>query len=191
VEKQRLQFLRRKQWLYMNFMYLFYILIIGLLILFQAPGWLIYIVIAMLFLSSAVGMLFFRQNHPLLHLFPEMRELARYEQAKLGEAWRRYHMANLLLQLVLGLYSLSQAWVKSHQASFLAGIPLWYLLITAIILVYLGNLNLRFHIRRFDQKPKEELVAFAKDQSLFLTIFVGVMVFFIIGGYFVIYVVFG
>lgn len=191
MDQVRLTEFRKKQWLYTNIIYLLYLCIICFFIMIKVSGWVVYVFVGMIFFISAVAGFFFKIGNPILLLFPGMRDISNYERGKLGEAWRQYHLVTLLLQLLLALFSFSQAWVKGQQVGFLQGIPLWYWIVAVLLLVYMGNLNLRFHIRRFDQKSNAQLVEFAKDQSLFTLILIGVMAFFTLVGFFLVYVVFG
>lgn len=189
MEKQQLQELRKKQMVYTNLIYLLYMFIIVILILVQASSMVVYSILGVIFLISPISLFISQRPNPILQFFPGMRELLEYEREKLGAIRRKYFLAGAVLQLLLSGFCFFQAMIRG-SVSFIEGIPWWYLLVAAIVLIYIGNLNLRFHIRRFDQKDAQALSLYANDQALFTFIFAAVFLVFVVVGAFLVFVVF-
>lgn len=189
MEKQQLKKLRKKQMIYTNLIYLLYMFIIVILIFIQASAMIVYSILGVIFLISPVSLFFNKRPNPILQIFPGMKKLIDYERQKLGEISRKYFMAGAVLQILLSGFCFFQAMIRG-SVSFIEGIPWWYLLMAAILLIYIGNLNLRFHIRRFDQKDAQALSVYAKDQALFTFVFAAVFLVFVIIGAFLVLVVF-
>lgn len=173
--------LQKKRVLYTNIIYIIYLIIVLFLVLLQASALVVYSLLGMIFLLSPLGLWFMKSPNPLLLLFPGMNVLLKEERGRLGEVGRTYYLAGTILQLLLSGFCFFQGFVRG-SISFLEGIPWWYLLVVAVLLIYIGNLDLRFHIRRLEQKNKEELIAYAKDRALFSMVFGGVLLFFIVAG---------
>lgn len=189
MENDRRIFLRKKQLIYTNIIYLSYVFLILILLLFQASALLVYSVLGVIFLISPIGLLLTKRPNPLLRLFPDMNELIDYEQKKLGEIGRKYFMAGMIMQILLSGFCFFQAFIRGN-VPFIEGIPWWYILVATLLLIYIGNLNLRFHVRRFDQKNTKELSVYAKDQTLFTLVFAGVFAFFVLIGALLVFVIF-
>lgn len=181
MEEQLQKQLLRKQVLYTNIIYLFYLLVVLILIFVQASSVVVYSILGIVFLLSPVSIWFTKKPNPLLQLFPGMSALMNDERQRLGKVGRTYYLSGALLQLALSGFCFFQAFIRG-EIPFTEGIPWWYVLVAALILFYLGNVSLRFHQKRLAQKSQEELVRYAKDQTLFSLIFLGVFLFFVIAG---------
>lgn len=189
MEKNQLTNLRKKQIIYTNLIYFGYFLLVVVLLLAQASAFIVYSVLGVIFLLSPISLWLTKRPNPLLLLFPQMKDLIDYEREKLGEVSRRYFISGMILQLILSGFCFFQAIIRGNVL-FIEGIPWWYLLIVFLLLTYIGNLNLRFHIRRFDQKNTKELSVYAKDQTLFTLVFAVVFIVFAVIGSFLVLVVF-
>jgi Ca2+/Na+ antiporter len=176
MEESRLRTLRQKQFLFTNVLYLAYILLVAGLIVSGASAFIIYSVLGTVFLISPLAIQVMKKPNPFLLLFPEMKELYEYEKEKLGSSWRSYHTANFFLQIALSIFFFIQAIFHDSSAPFMEGIPLWYFIVIPLILLYIGNMNLRFHIRRIDTKSPEQLKVYAYEKMLFSIVFASVAV---------------
>jgi Ca2+/Na+ antiporter len=174
MEANRLQALRKKQRLYLNIELVAYILIFGILILAGTAAVLIYLGLGFLFFLSSIRLQWMKHAHPRLLLFPSMKELDQYESRKLGESWRKYHISQFILQMVLSLFFFVQAFVREGNVPFIEAVPFWYLAVMVLVLLWIGNVNLRLHVRRIDQKTAEQLKAYANDKMLFSIVFASV-----------------
>jgi Ca2+/Na+ antiporter len=174
MEANRLQALRKKQRLYLNIELVAYILIFGILILAGTAAVLIYLGLGFLFFLSSIRLQWMKHAHPRLLLFPGMKELDQYESRKLGESWRKYHISQFILQMVLSLFFFVQAFVREGNVPFIEAVPFWYLAVMVLVLLWIGNVNLRLHVRRIDQKTAEQLKAYANDKMLFSIVFASV-----------------
>ncbi|SHE65545.1 hypothetical protein SAMN05444392_102244 [Seinonella peptonophila] len=190
MKKDDLQRLRKQQWFYINGLYLFYIVILCLLLAFQASAFIVYTLIGIVFLLQSMPTLIFATGNPLLAIFPPMRTIWQYEREKLGVVWRRYYLSQSLLQILVALFAFVQAWLRWGQATFLEGVPIWYIVIAVIVLIYIGNLNQHLHIRRFDQMEQAKLIELAKDRSLFTMILAAIFLVFLVVGTILVGVVF-
>ncbi len=173
--------LQKKQMLYTNMIYLICVLIVFLLVLFQASSGVVYSTLGIIFLLSPISLWFTQHPNPLLFLFPDMKSLIHDEKERLGEVRRIYYTSGALLQLALSGFCFVQALIRG-STPFIQGIPWWYLVVAVLALFYIGNLNLRFHHRRLAQKSQQELTVYAKDRALFSIVFASVFLFFVVVG---------
>lgn len=181
MEKTLRRRLQKKQALYTNIIYLIYILIVLLFILSRASAFVVYSILGIIFLLSPISLWLTQHPNPLLLLFPGMKPLIDDEKERLGDVGRTYYLSGALLQLALSGFCFVQAFLRG-TAPFIEGIPWWYWFAAALALFYIGNLNLRFHHRRLDQKSQEELAVYAKDRALFSVVFASVFLFFVVVG---------
>ncbi|TCS94788.1 hypothetical protein [Hazenella coriacea] len=182
MEESRLATLRKKQILYSNILYIAYMGIIAGLIISQLSAPVLYGVLGGFFILLPLLLYFIKVNNPPLLLFPQMKEIFQYEKEKLGENWRRYYTSGFLMQAALGIFFIVQAFFRAGDGAFIEGIPMWYFIATPIVMLVVGNVNLRFHIRRMDGKSVEQLKEYAYDKMLFSTVFFSVALVFILVG---------
>lgn len=178
----RLQGLRKQQVIYSNLLWVVYLAIPLSLAIWGATAPVVYSVLGVLMLVSPFWLLVLKRPNPLLLLFPGMKELARYEEEKLGEHWRRYNLSGLFLSIALSIFFFVQAVMRNGNDPFIVGIPFWYLLAVPVLVLWVANINLRFHSRRIDQKTTEQLQAYADDRILLSIIFASVLSVFAVVG---------
>ncbi|SFJ09948.1 hypothetical protein [Thermoflavimicrobium dichotomicum] len=176
MEANRLKELRKKQWIYQNVIFLVYTVLFFGLLLSQASSLAVFLVLGGSLILSSVIVFLTKRPHFLLTIFPQMKELVKYEREKLGEAWFKYYLSNMILPVVVGLVLFIQIFFRANsQTPLISGIPIWYFIVAWAILILAGNLNLRFHIRRMDQQTAEELRAFAHEKMVFSILFSSVV----------------
>ncbi|MBA4493107.1 hypothetical protein ACFO25_07500 [Paenactinomyces guangxiensis] len=176
MEESRLRTLRRKQLLYTNLLFLVNLLIVFALIAFQAAAPVVYTVLGLIFLIPPLSLQIMKRPNPLLFYLPGMKELFQYEMDKLGSNWRRYYTSSSILLVALSVFFFVQAVMQDGNKLFMEGMPVWYLVVIPLALIYIGNMNLRFHARRLDEKTPEQLKAYAYDKMLFSLVFASVSV---------------
>lgn len=182
IEESRLATLRKKQIVYSNILYITYMVIIFGLISVRLSAPVLYGILGGFFVIVPIILYFIKINNPLILLFPQMKEIFQYEKEKLGENWRRYYTSGFLMQVALGIFFIVQAFFRAGDGAFIDGIPMWYFIVTPIVMLVIGNVNLRFHIRRMDGKTVEQLKDYAYDKMLFSTVFFSVALVFILVG---------
>ena len=138
MDKERVQRLRRKQRIGLN---LFYLVIsgfvIGLILFLNATRGDIYELLGVSFLAVVVGQ-WLNKTSSILSL-SNMKELDAWEREKLGENWFKYYFPGILLRIILAIYFFMQAGLYSGKTPFRSEIPLWYLIVIPLILIFIGN----------------------------------------------------
>lgn len=175
MQMQKLQELRKRQWIYTNVVFVILLALFYLLIFFNLSSRVVYILLGIAFLIVPINSWLFKRPQPWMTLFPEMKELVQYEKEKLQDSWRQYYTASSILFLVFSIFFFIQAIFRSGHLPFIEGIPFWYFIVVPIILILIGNINFRIHIRRIDTKTPEQLKVFAYDRMLFSTVFASVV----------------
>lgn len=171
MEKAHLHALRKKQLLLTNLIFLFYAIIVFAVIFSKATGLVVYLVLAVIFLISPLGLLLFRTPQPLYLLFPGMKELQTYEQTKLKDAWFSYQLTSSILQIAASIFFLIQALIRNPKLPFIEGIPYWVIFAIFVVLLWIGNGNQLFHARRIDHKTYEQLKVYTEDRRTFAIVF--------------------
>lgn len=174
MEMQKLQELRKRQWGYTNLVFIILLALFYLLIYLELSSRAVYFLLGIAFLLVPINSWIFKRPQPWLTLFPGMKELVQYEKEKLQDSWRHYYTASAILFSVFSIFFFVQALFRSDRP-FMEGIPFWYLIVVPVILLLIGNLNIRFHIRRMDNKTPEQLKVFAYERMLFTTVFASVV----------------
>ncbi len=173
MEKNKIQHLRNKQYIYFNTILLIYTGVFCSLFALQWSAMAVYAILGVFCWLIAFGSYWTKSLNPVLLLFPDMNLLNQYERRKLGESWRKYHFSSIMLLFVLGLFVFEQAWFRGNSP-FLEGMPAWYVIVIIAAVFLLCNLSLFIHIRRFDRLSPEALQAYANERSLFAIIFASV-----------------
>jgi hypothetical protein len=171
MDEIQLKNLRKKQWIYSNVIFLFYALIAYSVIFSGMTGFLVYLVLAGIFLISPIGFFLFRTPQPLFLFFPGMKELQAYEKEKLKDAWFTYHITFAILQVAATIFFIIQAFIRKPQVAFIEGIPYWLIFAISLVLLWLGNTNQIFHAKRMDTKTYEQLKVYAEDRRTFAMVF--------------------
>src|SRR4051812_43433035 len=107
--------LRKKQLIYMNLVFFLYGIIAYGVIFTGSTGFVVYLVLAGIFLLSPVSFFLFRTPQPLLVLFPRMKELQVYEKEKLKDAWFSYYVTNAILQAAASIFFIIQAFIRNPE----------------------------------------------------------------------------
>lgn len=155
----------------MNLIFLLYGIIAYGVIFAGSTGFVVYLVLAGIFLISPVGFFLFRTSQPLLVLFPGMKELQVYEKEKLKDAWFSYYVTNAILQVAASIFFIIQAFIRNPKLAFIQGIPVWLIFAISAILLWIGNGNQLFHAKRMDSKTYEQLKSYAQDRRTFALVF--------------------
>jgi hypothetical protein len=155
--------------------------VIGLILFLNATRGDIYELLGVSFLAVVVGQ-WLNKTSSILSL-SNMKELDAWEREKLGENWFKYYFPGILLRIILAIYFFMQAGLYSGKTPFRSEIPLWYLIVIPLILIFIGNLNMTFHARRIDTKTKDELKQYTQEKMLFTKIFAAVVSVFILIGF--------
>lgn len=171
MEQAQQKKLRKKQLIYMNLIFLLYGIIAYGVIFAGSTGFVVYLVLAGIFLISPVGFFLFRTSQPLLVLFPGMKELQVYEKEKLKDAWFSYYVTNAILQVAASIFFIIQAFIRNPKLAFIQGIPVWLIFAISAILLWIGNGNQLFHAKRMDSKTYEQLKSYAQDRRTFALVF--------------------
>lgn len=171
MEQAQQKKLRKKQLIYMNLIFLLYGIIAYGVIFTGSTGFVVYLVLAGIFLISPVGFFLFRTPQPLLVLFPGMKELQIYEKEKLKDAWFSYYVTNAILQVAASIFFIIQAFIRNPKLAFIQGIPVWLIFAISAILLWIGNGNQLFHAKRMDTKTYKQLKSYAQDRRTFALVF--------------------
>lgn len=171
MEQVQQKELRKKQLIYTNLIFLLYGVIAYGVIFTGSTGFVVYLVLAGIFLLSPVSFFLFRTPQPLLVLFPRMKELQVYEKEKLKDAWFSYYVTNAILQAAASIFFIIQAFIRNPKLAFIEGIPVWLIFAISAILLWIGNGNQLFHAKRMDTKTYEQLKSYAEDRRTFALVF--------------------
>ncbi|RAL25828.1 hypothetical protein [Thermoflavimicrobium daqui] len=171
MEASLLKELRKKQWIYQNIIFLVYTILFLVLVFSGVSSLIVFLVLGGFLILSAVIRYFTKRPYLFLTIFPGMREIEKYERDKLGNAWLKFFAPSMILPITVGLVLFIQALFRGKQTPFISGIPIWYFIIAWILLIYIGNMNLRFHIRRMDQSSAETIREYAQEKMTFAILF--------------------
>jgi hypothetical protein len=174
MQDQQRQALRKRQWLYLNGLFVAVLLLLGLLLAINVTAPQFFLALGLLFLVTPVSIWVFKESNPLLRVLPGMGELSQYEHEKLGESWGKYQFSTALLQTACSLFFFVQAAIREGGAPFREGIPIWYFIVVPVIVLLIINLNHRSHIKRMDGKTPEQLHTYAEEKRLFSIVFASV-----------------
>jgi len=175
MQKQKLQELRKRQWVYTNLVFVILLAIFYLLVLLNISSKTMYVLLGVAFLVYPLSTMLAKSPQPLVAFFPGMRELIGYEKDKLQDSWRHYYASSAILFVAFSVFFFIQAIFRPGNAPFMEGIPSWYLIAIPLVLFFIGNMNLRFHNRRIDGKSPEQLKAYALERMLFSIVFAAVV----------------
>lgn len=173
MEKNEIQHLRKKQYIYFNTILLICAGVICGIVALQWSAMTVYAILGVSCWLIAFAGYWAKSINPVLLLFPDMNVLNQYERKKLGDSWRKYHLSSVMLLSVLGLFFFVQAWFRG-KSPFLEGIPAWYVIVIILAVFLLCNFGLYTHIRRFDRLTPQVLQAYVNEHSLFAIIFASV-----------------
>jgi hypothetical protein len=170
MDADKLRSLRKRQFIYMNLLFVIYGIILFALLFSEVANSVFYLAFSLVFFLAPIGYFAVKHAEPLMLFFPGMKELYKYEQEKLKDYWNRYQASTAILHTFAGTFLLIQAWNADH-VPIIKSVPSWYLIAIPLFLLYIGNVNQRFHNKRIDQRTFEQLKEYIDDRLLFIKVF--------------------